>query len=132
MASRQLIASYFESKGELPQLSRLVKPRTPLKGRAWLKRAAKALVADVDSLSELICDIEACPRGIPVLLRQYLKLGGKLLAFNVDREFSDALDGLIVVDLLETDRKQLERYLGKQGLADFLRHHGVEGFLRSA
>jgi len=132
VASRQLIASYFESKGELPQLSRLVKPRSPLRGKGWLKKAAKALVADVDSLSELISDIEASPRGIPVLLRQYLKLGGKLLAFNVDREFSDALDGLIVVDLLETDRKQLERYLGKQGLEGFLRHHGLEGLLRTA
>jgi len=56
-------------------------------------------------------------------MRQYLKLGGKILAFNVDRDFSDALDGLIVVDLLETDPKQLERYMGKEGLAAFLGFH---------
>ena len=70
-----------------------------------------------------IRDIEADRKGIPVLLRQYLKLGGKLLAFNVDKDFSDCLDGLIVVDLLQADRRQLERYMGKDGLAAFQAYH---------
>ncbi|WP_051271291.1 lysophospholipid acyltransferase family protein [Fundidesulfovibrio putealis] len=130
-ASRQLIAGYFESRPQMPDLSRLVKPRTPMRAKSWLKKAAKALVADVESLSELVSSMEKDRKGIPVLLRQYLKLGGKLLAFNVDRDFSDALDGLIVVDLLETDRKQLERYLGKDGLAGFLEYQ-LGGFKRSA
>jgi putative hemolysin len=130
-ASRQLIAGYFESQRGMPQLSKLVKPRSPLKGTSWLKRAVKALVSDVEQLSELVSSVESDQKGIPVLLRQYLKLGGKLLAFNVDREFSNALDGLIVVDLLSTDRKQLERYLGKEGAATFLEYH-QGGYRRSA
>lgn len=130
-ASRQLIAGYFESRPQASELSRLVKPRRPMRGASWLKKAAKALVADVEGLSELVSSLEKDRKGIPVLLRQYLKLGGKMLAFNVDRDFSDALDGLIVVDLLETDRKQLERYLGKDGLAGFLEFH-LGGYKRSA
>lgn len=130
-ASRHLIAGYFESSSEKPALSRLVKPRTPLRGAGWLKRAARSLVTDVERLSELVSAVEADRKGIPVLLRQYLKLGGKLLAFNVDPDFSNALDGLMVVDLLETDRRQLERYLGKEGLAGFLEHH-LGGYKRSA
>jgi hypothetical protein len=46
----------------------------------------------------IFSDLEPSRVGIPVLLRQYLKLGGKLLGLNVDPEFLDALDGLIVVD----------------------------------
>lgn len=130
-ASRQLIAGYFESRRNSGRLSRLVKPRSPLKGDSWLKRAAKSLVADVERLSDLVSSLETDRKGIPVLLRQYLKLGGELLAFNVDRAFSDALDGLIVVDLLKTDRKQLERYLGRQGVAGFLGFH-QDGYKRSA
>jgi len=42
-----------------------------------------------------------------------------LVAFNVDRKFSNALDGLIVVDLGKTDARLLERYLGKAGAAAF-------------
>jgi len=62
------------------------------------------------------------------LLRQYLKLGGRLLGFNVDPEFSDTLDGLIVVDLLKTERRLLERYLGKEESALFLGHQeGTHG-----
>jgi len=122
-ASRRLMAGYFEGNASHPALARHVRPKTPLRGQAWLTRAAKTLVADLDDLLTLIDDIEADRKGIPVLLRQYLKLGGKLLAFNVDKDFSDCLDGLIVVDLLQADRRQLERYMGKEGLAAFQAYH---------
>ncbi|MHC1790817.1 lysophospholipid acyltransferase family protein [Solidesulfovibrio sp.] len=122
-ASRRLMAGYFESNVSHPALARHVKPKTPLRGQTWLARAAKTLVADLDDLLSLIDDIEADRKGIPVLLRQYLKLGGKLLAFNVDKDFSDCLDGLIVVDLLKADPRQLERYMGKDGLAAFHAYH---------
>ena len=59
---------------------------------------------------------------MPVLLKQYLRLGGELVAFNVDRKFANALDGLIVVDLRKTDQRILERYLGKEGLATFAKN----------
>jgi len=58
--------------------------------------------------------------GVPVLLRQYLKLGGRLLGFNLDPKFSNALDGLILVDLTKTETKLLERYLGKTEAQTFL------------
>lgn len=127
-ASRRLIASYFEDNVTNPNLARLVRPKTPLRGQTWLARAAKTLVDDLDDLLALIDDIEADRKGIPVLLRQYLKLGGKILAFNVDKGFADCLDGLIVVDLLQADRRQLERYMGKDGWAAFAAYHeGREG-----
>jgi hypothetical protein len=74
-------------------------------------------------VAEVVADLDPGPGGIPVLLRHYLGLGGQVLAFNVDRDFSDVLDGLVVVDLTRTERKALERYLGRDGAADFLRHH---------
>ena len=57
---------------------------------------------------------------MPVLLRQYLRLGGKLLGFNVDAKFANALDGLILVDLTKTEPKLLDRYLGKAEAATIL------------
>jgi hypothetical protein len=59
---------------------------------------------------------------VPVLLRQYLKLGGKLLGFNLDPRFSNALDGLILVDLTRTEPRLLQRYLGKAEAAEFLEY----------
>ena len=68
---------------------------------------------DLDDLSAVVSDIDPGQGGVPVLLRQYLRLGGKLLGFNVDPQFADVLDGLIVVDLAKTDPKLVARYLGK-------------------
>ncbi|MFW5837962.1 MAG: lysophospholipid acyltransferase family protein, partial [Desulfovibrionaceae bacterium] len=53
-------------------------------------------------------------KSIPILLKHYLKLGGKLIAFNVDNDFGGCVDGLIVVDLLKTDPKVMARYMGRQ------------------
>lgn len=50
---------------------------------------------------------------VPVLLRQYLKLNAKLMGFNVDRNFGDALDALMMVDLANVDPAILTRYLGR-------------------
>lgn len=60
---------------------------------------------------------------VPVLLRQHVKLGGKLVGFNVDPSFENALDGLIMVDLLKCDRRILDRYMGNEGSARFLEYH---------
>ncbi len=63
------------------------------------------LLPDVDSISVPISDIETDGKGVPILLKQYLKLGGKLLGFNVDPSFSETLDGLVLVDLRQTEAK---------------------------
>jgi hypothetical protein len=67
--------------------------------------------------------LEKDGKGVPILLKQYLKLGGKLIGFNVDAKFSNALDGLIVVDLAAADPSLLERYMGRDGARKFLEHH---------
>jgi hypothetical protein len=45
------------------------------------------------------------------------------LAFNVDKKFANALDGLILVDLTRTDPRMLSRYLGDDGAKRFLLEH---------
>ena len=44
---------------------------------------------------------------------------------NVDKSFSDVLDGLVLVDLRKTDPARLETYMGKEGVSRFLEHHGA-------
>jgi len=41
------------------------------------------------------------------------------------QKFSNVLDGLVVMDLRETQPSSLERYMGKSGLAAFRRYHGL-------
>jgi hypothetical protein len=54
-----------------------------------------------------------------------------LLGFSADDQFSDALDGLIVVDLRVSEPRVLARYMGEEGAAAFFaRHAGTPDFLR--
>lgn len=124
--SRQLIVNFLKEYCKAKDLARLVRARSPFRTRpiqGWEGETENGMVWDIEELSALIADIETDQKGVPILLKQYLKLGGKLLSFNIDAHFSNALDGLIVVDLLKTDPRLLERYMGKEGIAAFLAHH---------
>jgi hypothetical protein len=74
--------------------------------------------------------LEPDNKGVPILVRQYLKLGGRILGFSTDERFSDVLDALLTVDLRLTDPRLLERYMGKHGAPGFLAYHS--GALRKA
>jgi len=113
--SRELMISFLEKSASIPSWTHLVTARN-----APPPPCTEALCQNIDELSDLVSDIEPNHAGVPVLLRQYLRLGGKLLGFNVDPEFSNALDGLIVVDLTRTERKLLDRYLGREEAQQFL------------
>ncbi|MFN0105635.1 MAG: lysophospholipid acyltransferase family protein [Bryobacteraceae bacterium] len=116
-ASRQIMAAFLRRFAWFDDLALLVASRQPFVPRL------QSLAFDVEELSTVLSDIEAKSIGMPVLLRQYLKLGGKLLGFNVDAQFSNVVDGLIVVDLVKAEKKLLERYLGKAEAESFLSFH---------
>jgi putative hemolysin len=125
--SRQLLVGFLKMNESIPELARLVKARRPLRTnplKYWKLRKMRRAVRDIDEVESLIADIETKLTGMPILLRQYLRLGGKLLAFNIDPNFSYVLDGLILVDLTKTDPKVLERYMGKTQAGQFLAYHG--------
>ena len=127
-SSRLLLVAFLKAGPFLPQLARLVRPRKPLRSHplAQLKlRRPSAVVQDLSEVESLIADLETDLKGIPVLLRQYLRLGGKLLAFNVDPAFSNVLDGLILVDLAQTEPSLLAKYMGADEVAKFRAFHGV-------
>lgn len=125
-ASREMIYRFFESRILNDALSTMVEPRRPFRPallRRWDCRGMYRALRALDDLAEPINDIETDGKGLPILLRQYSKIGGKLLGFNVDRKFSNALDGLVVVDLRQTDPSVLERYMGRESAAKFRNLH---------
>ena len=84
------------------------------------------MLPDLTELSSVVSELEPDGKGIPVLLHHYLNIGGEILEFSVDGSFSDVLDGLVVVDLTQTNRRILERYMGQAGADEFLRHHETQ------
>ena len=126
--SREMIYRFFEARMREDDLAEMIAPRRPfrpLRLRPWDCRAMNRAMRDLDDLSQPIADVETDRKGLPILLRQYAKIGGRLLGFNVDRKFSNVLDGLVVVDLRKTDSSVLERYLGREAAAQFRQKHNL-------
>lgn len=128
--SKDLMVKFLKKNKLHHELASYVKAKHPPRGGGKIgaseKQAMLASVRSIDDVSALISEIEQDQKGVPVLLRHYLKLNGTLLSFNVDADFGHCLDGLIVVDLTQSDQRLLKNYLTPEGLKSFLKYHEVE------
>jgi putative hemolysin len=119
--SRRLMVEFLARERGDQALAGLVKAKKPVRDRLRPEERAVfgPLVKDVDDISGLVSEIEEDSKGMPVLLRHYLRLNARLLSFNVDPAFGHCIDGLIVVDLRTTEPKILRRFMGDQGHRQF-------------
>lgn len=120
--SRSLLVGYLETQKE-SALAPLVRPRHPYRAKHGAHTYADAVTRfsrDVEELSAPIADLERDGKGVPVLIKQYMKAGGRVLGFNVDPRFSNVLDVLMMADLRRAPQPILERYMGREAAAAFL------------
>ena len=87
--------------------------------------ALEGAVLAGDHISALVSEIEIDNKGIPTLLKHYLKLDGELLAFNVDPDFGSCIDGLIMVDMLKVDPKLMKSYMGEKQTEEYCKYYGL-------
>jgi putative hemolysin len=137
--SRQLLVRFLERGrgGDLqPGLLRPRRGFAVAAGRAEEAQFVTTCFRDFDDFARLIEDLEEDGKSVPILLRHYCKLGGRFLGFNLDPSFNDALDGLVLLDLRQTDPATLTRYMGRDAYQAFRRHHEAakpaEGACREA
>lgn len=126
-ASRELLVSFLQRYTD-PDLAQLVRPRHPFRLSAssrWQAHALSRFLENLEDLADPIADLESDGKSVPILIRQYLKLGGRMLGFNVDANFGNALDGLMLVDLRKTPPAALSRYMPREDAARFLRRHSI-------
>lgn len=100
--SKGLIIEFIKRYYYDHELATFVKPRTPYKRKAGQVDQDALLNAtenDMKKLDKLIADIEPSSFTIPVLLKKYLHQNARILGFNLDPKFNNALDGLMLLDL---------------------------------
>ena len=122
-ASRDLILRHLRAKAFDAGLARWIAPRLAPKPMRLPEWGAPEYAGFLDSEADIntaLGELEEGEREMPVLIRQYLKLGGRIAAFNVDPDFGTVVDGLIVVDLLKAPPRDIARYMGKEAYERYL------------
>ncbi|MGH7289760.1 MAG: GNAT family N-acetyltransferase [Myxococcota bacterium] len=106
--SRALIAAALLAHHRYAPARGLVYARAPFTPCRIAASEVSAL-RDSRSLDQAVRAREPDGKGLPVLLRRYLDLGGEFAALHVDRSFCDTLDALMVLDPARADAGRLAR-----------------------
>ena len=110
-ASKSVIVEFIRRFFYDENFSKMVAPRKPY--RPQLKSIDTRLLVQhlqggFDALDHLVENIESAHFKVPVLFRQYVKLNGRFIAFNVDPNFANCLDGLMLLDIQDVPASVLE------------------------
>lgn len=127
-ASRTLIVNFMREQFSHPTLSFQVEARSPFEGikLSGLKpEEISSLVQSVEDVSTLVTGLEEDGKGVPILIKHYLRMNARLISFGVWKNHSNAVVSFIVTDVTTSDPKFIRRYMGAEGYARFMAYHGV-------
>jgi len=101
--SKSLMIEFMKSHYYDPYVAQYIRPKKEFK--VQLKDADKDFVfdetkADLNKFDRVIDELEPGLR-IPVLLKKYIKQNAKVIAFNVDPLFNNAVDGLMYIKIAD-------------------------------
>jgi putative hemolysin len=115
--SKSLMIEFMKSHYYDPYIAQYIHPKKEYKVK--LKDADKDFVfneteADLNKFDKIIDELEPGVLRLPVLIKKYIKQNARLVAFNVDPLFNNAIDGLIylrISDIPESTMKPvMEEY----------------------
>jgi putative hemolysin len=127
--SKSLMIEFMKSHYYDPYVAQYIYPKKEYKVK--LKDADKDFVfneaeSDLNKFDKIIDELEPGSLRLPVLIKKYIKQNAKVVAFNVDPLFNNAVDGLMyirIADIPESTMKpvmeefqaELERKLAEKG-----------------
>ncbi|PLX08789.1 MAG: hypothetical protein C0596_05675 [Marinilabiliales bacterium] len=110
--SKILIIEYLKRNHIWKELSSMVKNKTPYNYQ--LNHHHNIILQefgdDLSHIDRFIKDIDINHVGIPVLIKKYLSLGGRIVDFNVDPDFNYSIDGFVVLDIDVVSEEVIKSY----------------------
>lgn len=102
--SKSLMIEFMKSNYYDPYVAQFIKPKKEYKVK--LKDADKDFIfdeseADLNKFDKIIDEVEPGSLRIPVLIKKYIKQNAKVIAFNVDPLFNNAVDGLMYIRIAD-------------------------------
>ena len=126
--SKSLMIEFMKSNFYDPYIAQYIHPKKAFKVK--LKDADKDFIfdeaeADLNKFDKLIDELEPGALRLPVLIKKYIKQNARVVAFNVDPLFNNAIDGLMYIRIsdipdstvkpvMEEFQAELERKLGEK------------------
>ena len=100
--SKSLMIEFMKSHYWDPYVAQYIRPKKEFKVK--LKDIDKEFVfdeskADLNKFDKLIDEVEPGSLRLPVLIKKYIKQNAKVVAFNVDPLFNNAVDGLMYIKI---------------------------------
>lgn len=102
--SKSLMIEFMRSHYFDPFIAQYISPKMEYKVN--LKDSEKDLIfseteSDLNKFDKIIEDIEPGKLRVPVLIKKYIKQNAKVIAFNVDPLFNNAIDGLMYIKIAD-------------------------------
>jgi putative hemolysin len=110
--AKWMIIEFVKRNFYNPELAAMVNPRTEfeVKKKDRDEKLLDALnFSDLGKLDKLISEIEPSESRVPVLLKKYLKQNAKIIGFNIDPSFNNALDGLMILDMNDLPQGTIDK-----------------------
>jgi hypothetical protein len=111
--SKSLMIEFMRSNYYDSAVAQYIHPKNEFKVK--LKDRDKHLFfdeveSDLNKLDKIIDDLEPQMR-LPVLIKKYIKQNAKVISFNVDPNFNDAIDGLMYIRISELPESTIKPVL---------------------
>jgi putative hemolysin len=110
--SKELVIEFIQKNYGDESLSKMVKPRLKIKvSNNQVDKEALILPAgaEIRKFDKLLAEIEPMGKTMPILYKKYLAQNAKILAFNRDRKFNDAIDAFMILDIQNLPSEKAEK-----------------------
>ncbi len=111
MAAKWLLVDYIRANHWNGELARYVVARSGIGALGRPAAMDEELIRGVSSAEEidkLIRDVEPSGQGMPVMMKKYLQLGGRVMGFHIDPMLDNALDVMLVLDLCDVPADKID------------------------
>ena len=100
--SKSLIVEFIRDNYYDADMAKHIRPRRKFNVQIDKRVDSRIIIdfaeKDINKVDRVVSDVDQGYR-IPVLIKKYLELNAKIIGFNVDPDFSNCLDGLIMLDV---------------------------------
>lgn len=111
MFYRSLMIYYLSHQHNASQFNNMIEPTTPFipdYKRISVEALMNGKMNSLEKFDRFIYKLSNNEFRLPTLLKKYLKMNARIMGYNVDPDFNNCVDGLIILDLGEIPRQDID------------------------